>query len=80
MGKIYSWRDDALGAEFLPPGRAGAEVTILPLVLALGFVAFCAFAAIRVGGRRGPTTEEIVRRAREWRIGHVADPPQKEKE
>ena len=55
-------------------------MTILPLVLALGFVAFCAYAAIRTGGRRGPTTEEIVQRAREWRLGHVADPPQKEKE
>jgi hypothetical protein len=55
-------------------------VTILPLVLALGFVAFCAFAAIRVGGRRELTKAEIIQRAREWRIGHVADPPQKEKE
>ena len=52
-------------------------MTILPLALALGFVAFCAYAAIRTGGRRGPTTEEIVRRAREWKLTRMADPPHK---
>src|ERR1019366_7733661 len=51
-------------------------MTILPLVLALGFVAFCAYPPIRTGGRRGPTTEEIVRRAREWKLGRMADQPQ----
>jgi hypothetical protein len=52
-------------------------MTILPLVLALGFVAFCAFAAMRVGGRRELTKEEIIQRAREWKLARMVDAPHK---
>ena len=51
-------------------------MTILPLVLALGFVLVCILAAIRTGGRRPLTREEIIRRAREWKLGRMADQPQ----
>jgi hypothetical protein len=52
-------------------------MTILPLVLALGFVAFCAYAAMRVGGRRELTKEEIIQRAREWKLARMVDAPHK---
>ena len=42
-------------------------MTILPLALALGFVALCTAAALRTGGRRRLTKEEIEERAREWK-------------
>jgi hypothetical protein len=55
-------------------------VTILPLVLALGFVLVCILAAIRTGGRRPLTKEEIIRRARAWKLGHMPGPPRKKGE
>ncbi|HWJ18001.1 MAG TPA: hypothetical protein VNR65_04650 [Geobacterales bacterium] len=55
-------------------------MTILPLVLVLAFVLLCTVAAIRTGHGRGPTKEEIIQRAREWKLGHMVDPPRKKGE
>ena len=52
-------------------------MTILPLVLVAAFVLVCVLAAVRTGGRRELTKEEIIQRAREWKLTRMVDPPHK---
>ena len=52
-------------------------MTILPLVLVAAFVFVCVLAAVRTGGRRELTKEEIIQRAREWKLARMVDPPHK---